>query len=59
MATTCALLSGIGGELEGATARAAIAGWQAHAMVGSEQRLRAAWSEFSKAKTPWSRPEEV
>ena len=60
MATTAALLSGIGGEaLEGATARAAIAGWQAHAMVGSEARLRAAWSEFSKTKTPWSRPEEA
>ena len=60
MATTASLLSGIGGEcLEGANARAAIAGWQAHAMVGSEQRLRGAWSEFSKTKTPWSRPEEA
>jgi triphosphatase len=60
MATTASLLSGIGGEcLEGANARAAIAGWQAHAMVGSEQRLRVAWSEFSKTKTPWSRPEEA
>ena len=59
MATTASLLSGIGGELEGGNARAAIAGWQAHAMVGSEQRLRVAWSEFSKTKTPWSRPEEA
>jgi triphosphatase len=59
MATTASLLSGIGGELEGANARAAIAGWQAHAMVGSEQRLRVAWSEFSRTKTPWSRPEEA
>ena len=60
MATTASLLSGIGGEcLEGANARAAIAGWQAHAMVGSEQRLRVAWSEFSKTKMPWSQPEEA
>jgi inorganic triphosphatase YgiF len=60
MATTASLLSGIGGEcLEGANARAAITGWQAHAMVGSETRLRGAWSEFSKTKTPWSRPEEA
>jgi triphosphatase len=60
MATTAALLSGLGGEcLDGATARAAIAGWQAHAMVGSEQRLRGAWSEFTKTKTPWSRPDEA
>jgi triphosphatase len=60
MATTAALLSGLGGEcLDGATARAAIAGWQAHAMVGSEQRLRGAWSDFTKTKTPWSRPEEA
>ena len=60
MATTATLLSGIGGEcLEGANARAAIAGWQAHAMVGSEQRLRNAWSEFSKTKTPWSCPEQT
>jgi inorganic triphosphatase YgiF len=59
MATTASLLSGIGGELEGANARAAIAGWQAHAMVGSEQRLRVAWSEFSKTKTPWSQPAEA
>ena len=60
MATTAALLSGLGGEcLEGATARAAIAGWQAHAMVGSEQRLRRAWSDFAKTKTPWSRQDEA
>jgi triphosphatase len=60
MATTTALLAGLGAEpLEGATARAAIAGWQAHAMVGSEQRLRDAWSVFVKTKTPWSRQEEA
>jgi triphosphatase len=60
MATTASLLAGLGGEpLEGATARAAIAGWQAHAMVGSEQRLRHAWSDFVKTKTPWSRQTEA
>ena len=58
IATTATLLSGPGGEcLEGVTARAAIAGWQAHAMVGSETRLRHAWSDFAKTKTPWSRQE--
>lgn len=60
MATTASLLTGLGGEcLEGQTARAAIAGWQAHAMVGSEQRLRHAWSDFTKTKTPWSRQDEA
>lgn len=60
MATTALLLSGLGDECpEGATARAAIAGWQAHAIVGSEQRLRRAWSDFSKTKMPWSRLDEA
>jgi inorganic triphosphatase YgiF len=60
MATTAGLLAGLGAEpLEGATARAAIAGWQAHGMLGSEQRLRSAWSDFVKTKTPWSRPEQA
>jgi CHAD domain-containing protein len=60
MATTATLLSSLGAEpSEGATARAAIAGWQAHAMVGSEPRLRRAWSDFVKTKTPWTRPEEA
>lgn len=60
MATTAALLSGLGGECpEGQKAGAAIAGWQAHAMVGSEQRLRHAWSDFTKMKTPWSRQDEA
>jgi hypothetical protein len=35
-------------------AAAAIAGWQAHAMVGIEARLFKAWSEFAGAKVPWS-----
>lgn len=60
MATTAALLAGLGAEpREDATARAAIAGWQAHAMVGSEQRLRRAWSDFARTKTPWSKQGEA
>ncbi|WP_284272397.1 CYTH and CHAD domain-containing protein [Bradyrhizobium iriomotense] len=55
MATTAALLADIGTESSGtSTAAAAIAGWQAHAMVGAEPRLRKAWSDFVKAKVPWS-----
>jgi len=60
VATTTSLLSGLGDECpEGATARAAITGWQAHAVVGSERRLRHAWSDFSKTKMPWSRQDEA
>jgi inorganic triphosphatase YgiF len=55
MATTASLLAGIGKESSGtSTAAAAIAGWQAHAMVGVEPRLRKAWLEFVKTKVPWS-----
>ncbi|WP_051389912.1 CYTH and CHAD domain-containing protein [Bradyrhizobium sp. Ec3.3] len=55
MATTASLLSEIGTESSGSsTAAAAIAGWQAHAMVGTEPRLRKVWSDFVKAKVPWS-----
>jgi triphosphatase len=55
MATTTSLLAGLdAGSSEGGTAAAAIAGWQAHAMVGAEARLRHAWSDFAKMKTPWS-----
>jgi triphosphatase len=54
MATTTALLAGLNGSSsESGTAAAAIAGWQAHAMVGAETRLRSAWSNFSKMKVPW------
>jgi triphosphatase len=54
MATTAKLLAGLGtASLEGGHAAAAITGWQAHAMMGSEPRLRQAWSDFSKAKAPW------
>jgi triphosphatase len=51
MAVTASLLAELGAE-PGAAA-AAIAGWQAHALVGFEPRLRDVWSEFVKAKIPW------
>jgi len=55
MATTTSLLAGLdAGAPGGNTAAAAIAGWQAHAMVGAEARLRNAWSDFAKMKAPWS-----
>jgi len=55
MATTSSLLADIDPETTGSgMAAAAIAGWQAHAMVGVEARLLKAWSEFSGAKVPWS-----
>ena len=54
MATTTSLLAGLdAGASDGGTAAAAIAGWQAHAMVGVEGRLRDAWSDFAKMKVPW------
>jgi inorganic triphosphatase YgiF len=54
MATTASLLADIGAEAGSSSAAAAIAGWQAHAMVGVEPRLNKAWSEFVKTKLPWS-----
>ncbi len=55
-ATTASLLSGAASETADLTAAtAAIAGWQAHAMVGAETRLRRAWRDFAKTKAPWSR----
>jgi len=55
MATTTSLLADVGAEATGGSvAAAAIAGWQAHAMVGIEARLLKAWSEFTGAKVPWS-----
>jgi inorganic triphosphatase YgiF len=54
MAVTAKLLAGLGtASLAGGHAAAAITGWQAHAMVGGEPRLRQAWSDFSKTKVPW------
>lgn len=55
MATTKSLLADVDAGSPGSdTAAAAIAGWQAHAMVGIEARLIKAWSEFTGAKVPWS-----
>ena len=53
MAVTASLLTGLGAAA-GSTAAAAIAGWQAHAMVGTEARLRRAWRDFSKTRPPWA-----
>ena len=55
MATTTSLLADVNvGSTGSGMAAAAIAGWQAHAMVGVEARLLKAWSEFTGAKLPWS-----
>ncbi|WP_407178428.1 CHAD domain-containing protein [Bradyrhizobium sp. STM 3562] len=60
MATTASLLAGLGAErADCGTAAAAIAGWQAHAMAGSEPRLWNAWCDFVKAKPPWLREAEA
>ncbi len=54
IAVTASLLAALGaGNVDSGTAAAAIAGWQAHAMVGVEPRLRDTWSEFAKTKVPW------
>jgi CHAD domain-containing protein len=55
MTTTGSLLSDlVAASAESGTAAAAIAGWQAHAMVGAEQRLRSAWRDFAKTRPPWA-----
>lgn len=60
MATTASLLQGLGTEaLDSGTAAAAITGWQAHAMAGSEPRLREVWCDFVETKPPWSRETEA
>lgn len=51
IATTASLLAGLD---DGNAAAAAITGWQAHAMVGAETRLRSAWGDFTKMKGPWA-----
>jgi inorganic triphosphatase YgiF len=54
MATTTSLLADLkAGSGDGNMAAAAITGWQAHAMVGAERRLRNAWADFAKMKVPW------
>jgi inorganic triphosphatase YgiF len=59
MAITASLFGELGAESSGSsTAAAAIAGWQAHASIGVEARLRDAWRHFTKTKVPWSREAE-
>ena len=54
MATTTALMSGLGMETpDSRIAAAAIAGWQASALVSVESRLRETWRNFAKTKVPW------
>lgn len=58
IATTTTLLMDMKASgTDGGTAAAAIAGWQAHAMVDAEPRLRSAWSDFAKMKAPWAADE--
>ncbi len=60
MATTASLLSGLDTETpDSRIAAAAIAGWQASAMVSTEQRLRDAWRNFAKTKAPWEKDAEA
>ena len=57
MATTGSLLANlVAASAEDGMAAAAIAGWQAHAMVGAEARLRDAWRDFAKIQAPWAPP---
>jgi CHAD domain-containing protein len=60
MATTTALLAGLGAEsTDAAIAAAAIAGWQAHAMDGAEAPLRKAWRAFTETVPPWTATSET
>ena len=57
MATTGSLLANlVATTADASPAAAAIAGWQAHAMVGAEERLRNAWRDFAKTRPPWAPP---
>jgi triphosphatase len=59
MAVTASLFERLGAESsQSDTAAAAIAGWQAHAAIGVEARLRNAWRDFTRTKVPWSRGAE-
>jgi triphosphatase len=54
MTTTGSLLDNLTTtKQEGSTAAAAILGWQAHAMVDAEERLRKSWRRFAKVSPPW------
>jgi inorganic triphosphatase YgiF len=56
MAVTASLLDGLTAQCsESVAAGAAIVGWQAHASIGVAPRLRSAWRDFTKTRTPWSR----
>ena len=60
MVTTGSLLANLVAEsADGGTAAAAITGWQAHAMVGAEERLRDAWRDFARTRPPWAPPSLV
>ncbi|WP_027582923.1 CYTH and CHAD domain-containing protein [Bradyrhizobium sp. Ai1a-2] len=60
MAITDGLFAELGGEpSQSGTATAAIAGWQAHASIGVEARLRNTWQDFRKTKAPWLRAAEA
>jgi triphosphatase len=60
MATTASLMSGLDMESpDSRVAAAAIAGWQASALGGVEQRLRDTWRDFAKAKAPWEKATEA
>ncbi len=57
MATTGSLLADLtASSADSGPAAAAIAGWQAHAMVGAEERLRDAWRDFARTRPPWAAP---
>jgi triphosphatase len=60
MATTAALMSGLGMETpDSRIAAAAIAGWQASALVNVASRLRDTWRNFVKTKAPWEKDAEA
>ena len=57
MTATGTLLSDlVAASAERGAAAAAIAGWQAHAMVDAEARLRSAWRDFARTRPPWAQP---
>ena len=60
IAITASLLDGLPAKSgESGVAIAAIAGWQAHASIGIAPRLRAAWRDFTKVRSPWSKGAEA
>ncbi|MGJ4926112.1 CHAD domain-containing protein [Bradyrhizobium sp. HKCCYLS2038] len=60
IAVTADVIEGLGTtSTDAAMAAAAIAGWQAHALVKLERPLCEAWRAFTKAPTPWETPDEA